>query len=362
MTSDLSVLLVGYGLAGRVFHAPLIAATPGLSLDGIVTSNAERTIQARDAHPGARLFGSIDEALTHPFDLVVIATANVTHVPYSLQALASGASVVVDKPVAATAQEVQALAAAARDRGLLVIPFQNRRWDSDFLTVQRIVDSGVLGMVHRFESRFDRMRVVPKPGWRGSADPADLGGMLYDLGSHLVDQALVLMGPIVSVCATVRSVRPTDPTDDDVVLLITHDSGGVSVLSASQIAAFADPRMTILGTHGGLRIPRPDSQEDVLRTGVIPGDDWGIEPDEHAGELRTFDDDSIATERRITLERGRWPEFYRRVEQALRHEGPPPVLIDDAVATLRVLDAARTSGTSQTTVTLDPPAGHGSTM
>jgi predicted dehydrogenase len=361
MASDLSVLLVGYGLAGRVFHAPLITAAPGLSLDGIVTSNPERSIEAQAAHPEARLFPSIEDALPAGFDLVVIATANITHLPFALQALASGSSVVVDKPVAGTAGEAQALAEAAREAGLLVIPFQNRRWDSDFLTAQRILESGVLGMVHRFESRIDRMRVVPKPGWRGSADPADLGGMLYDLGSHLVDQALALMGPAVSVCATVRSVRPTDPTDDDVVLLITHDSGGVSVLSASQISAFSDPRMTVLGTRGGLRIHHADSQEDVLRTGVIPDEGWGVESDAHAAVLRTFDDHSAPTETRVPLERGRWPEFYRRVERTLRREGPPPVLMEDAVATVRVLDAARTSGTLRTTVTLDPPAGHGST-
>lgn len=362
MASDLSVLLVGYGLAGRVFHAPLITATPGLSLDGVVTSNGERSVEAQRTHPDARLFASLDEALSERFDLVVVATANITHLPYALTALEAGASVVVDKPVAATAQDAQALADAARSRGLLVVPFQNRRWDSDFLTAQRIAESGALGLVHRFESRIDRMRVVPKPGWRGSADPADLGGMLYDLGSHLVDQALALMGPAVSVCATVRSVRATDPTDDDVVLLITHDSGGVSVLSASQIAAFAEPRMTILGTHGGLRIHHSDTQEDVLRTGVIPDEGWGVEPEEHAAVLRTFDDDSTPTEERIPLEPGQWPEFYRRVERALRGEGPPPVAIDEAVATLRVLDAARTSGTTQSTVTLDPPAGHGTSM
>ncbi|HAN71034.1 MAG TPA: oxidoreductase [Actinobacteria bacterium] len=360
-TDQLSVLLVGYGLAGRVFHAPLIRATPGLALTAVVTSNPERSIQAREAHPGVAVFSDLDAALSTPVDLVVIATANVTHLPYAMQALAAGSSVVVDKPVAGTAAEAQALADAAHDSGLLVIPFQNRRWDSDFLTAQRIFESGVLGMVHRFESRIDRMRVVPKPGWRGSADPADLGGMLYDLGSHLVDQALALMGPAVSVCATVRSVRPTDPTDDDVVLLITHDSGGVSVLSASQVAAFADPRMTLLGTRGGLRIHQADSQEDILRTGVIPDEDWGVEPVDHAAVLRTFDDHSAPTETRVPLERGRWPEFYRRVEQALRREGPPPVLMEDAVATVRVLDAARTSGTLRTTVTLDPPAGHGST-
>ena len=359
--SDLNVLIVGYGLAGRVFHGPLIAATPGLTVGGIVTSDPERAEQAGRDHPGALVLPDLAAALSRGFDIVVVASANITHVPYAEQALRAGAHVVVDKPIAADAGQAEALALLAEQHRRLVVPFQNRRWDSDFLTALRVAESGVLGMVHRFESRMDRMRVVPKPGWRGSADPADLGGMLYDLGAHLVDQALMLMGPAVSVSATVRSVRPLDPTDDDVVVLITHDDGGVSVLSASQVSAFGDQRMALLGTRGGLRIRHGDTQEDVLRRGVIPGEDWGAEPDEHAAILRTFDDDNVASEQDVPLERGRWPEFYRSLEDAIRDGSPPPVSIRDVVATMRVLDAARTSGAGSTTVILGPPAGHGST-
>lgn len=359
VTDHLDVLIVGYGLAGRVFHGPLIAATPGLRVTGVVTTDPERAAQARHNHPEATVFPSLDTALAEACDIVVVASANVTHVPYAEQALQAGAHVVLDKPIAADAAQAEALAQLARQHERLVVPFQNRRWDSDFLTALRVAESGVLGMVHRFESRMDRMRVVPKPGWRGSADPADLGGMLYDLGSHLVDQALILMGPAVSVSATVRSVRPADPTDDDVVVLITHDDGGVSVLSASQVSAFGDQRMALLGTRGGLSIPHGDTQEDILRAGVIPGVEWGVEPDSHLAILRTFDGDNVATQQDLSMERGQWPEFYRSLVEAIRHGAPPPVSIDDVVATMRVLDAARTAGAGSTTVTLDPPAGHG---
>jgi scyllo-inositol 2-dehydrogenase (NADP+) len=354
----MSVLLVGYGLAGRVFHAPLISAVPALDLRGIVTSNAERSVQAHQDHPNAEIYSSLDEALTTSFDLVVIATANVTHVPFAELALSAGAHVVVDKPLAADADQAQALADLAASRGLLAVPFQNRRWDSDFLTARRVVESGALGFVHRFESRIDRMRVVPKQGWRGSPDPADLGGMLYDLGSHLVDQSLALMGPAVQVAATVRSVRPLDPTDDDVTLLLTHESGAISVLTASQISAFPGPRMTVLGTHGGLRIDASDTQEDILRTGIVPSLDWGVEPETSAATLRTFDDDNRATESRMPLEHGNWPNFYRCLAAAMSGESAAPVSMTDAVATLRVLDAARVSGATGTTVGLNPPAGH----
>lgn len=358
MPGDLDVLLVGYGLAGRVFHGPLIAATPGLRVTGVVTSDHERAEQARRDHPGATVHPDLESALSEACDLVVVASANVTHVPFAERALRAGAHVVVDKPIAADAGQAEELARLAQQHGRLVIPFQNRRWDSDFLTALRVAESGALGMVHRFESRMDRMRVVPKPGWRGSADPVDLGGMLYDLGAHLVDQALLLMGPAVSVSATVRSVRPLDATDDDVVVLITHDDGGISVLSASQVSAFGDQRMALLGTRGGLRIRHGDTQEDVLRTGAIPGADWGAEPSTHAAILRTYDDDNVVSEQEVPFERGRWPEFYRSVEDAIRHGSPPPVSIDDVVETMRVLDAARTAGATSTTVILEPPAGH----
>lgn len=360
MADDLSVLLVGYGLAGRVFHAPLIRATPDLTIRGIVTANAERSVQAHEAHPEAAVFSSLDEALRAPFDLVVIASANVTHVPYTVAALNAGHHVVLDKPVAGTADAAAELAALAAEADRLLIPFQNRRWDSDFLTAAHVAEQGRLGLVHRFESHIDRMRVVPKAGWRGSPDPADLGGMLLDLGAHLVDQALALMGPAVTVSATVRSVRPLDPTDDDVVLLITHDSGGVSVLSASQIAGFGEPRMTLLGTHGALRILHSDTQEDVLRTGALPSDDWGREPAGSEALLRTYTEDNVLTEAHVPLEHGAWPTFYRQVADAVRGRGEPPVPFNDAVQNLRVLDAARTAGTTAATVTLDPPAAHAS--
>lgn len=358
MSERISVLLVGYGLAGRVFHAPLIEVTSGLSLDGIVTSNAERTIQAREQHPEAQVYASLDEALAHGFDLVVVATPNVTHVPYTRQALTAGAHVVLDKPVAASAQEAADLAALAEEKERLLIPFQNRRWDSDFLTASKAAHSGVLGMIHRFDSHIDRMRVVPKVGWRESADPADLGGMLYDLGAHAIDQALALMGPVTRVSASVRSVRPLDPTDDDVVLLLTHDSGAISVVTVSQVAAFGDPRMTLLGTHGGFRVHATDTQEAVLRTGTLPGPEWGVEPAGTDATLRVFDDDSVVTETRVPMEPGAWPEFYRAVAAAVRGEQAPPVLISDVIESMRVMDAARTAGATGTTVTLDPPAGH----
>lgn len=199
----LRVGLIGYGLAGSVFHAPLIAATEGLALDTVVTSNPERQEQARAEFPDVRVAATPDDLLARAdeLDLVVIASPNKTHVPLATAALKAGLPVVVDKPVAGTAAEARELAALAEERGLLLSVFQNRRWDNDFLTLRKLLAEGELGDVWRFESRFERWRPLPKGGWRESGDPAEIGGLLYDLGSHLVDQALVLFGPVVSVYA-----------------------------------------------------------------------------------------------------------------------------------------------------------------
>lgn len=355
---DLSVLLVGYGLGGRVFHAPLIRTTPGMVITGVVTSSEERSAQARADLPEARVFADLDEALTGSYDLGVVAGANVTHVPHARALLEAGINVVVDKPIAADAGQARGLAALASERGLLVVPYQNRRWDSDFRTAVAVAESGALGLLHRYESHISRMRVVPRAGWRGSPDPADLGGMLYDLGSHLIDQALVLMGPVVGVSAAARSVRPADATDDDVVVLLTHDSGGLSLLTASQVAGFLEPRMTLLGTRGALRITHYDTQEDLLRAGALPDSDWGREPAGTEAVLRTFSEDSVATEERIPLQQGAWPAFYAQVAAAIRGQAPPPVRIEDVVESMRVLDAARLASQSAGTVRLEPPAGH----
>jgi scyllo-inositol 2-dehydrogenase (NADP+) len=187
--AEIRVGLIGYGLAGSVFHAPLIAATPGMRLAMIVTSNPERVEAARAAHPAAAIVDSAERLWERAdgLDLVVVASPNRTHVSLARAALAAGLPVVVDKPLAATADEGRALVDEARRLGLMLTVFQNRRWDGDFLTVRRLIAEGALGEVRRFESRFERWRPQPKTGWREQGDPAEAGGTLYDLGSHLVD-------------------------------------------------------------------------------------------------------------------------------------------------------------------------------
>ena len=200
---EFRVGLIGYGLAGAVFHAPLISATPGLSLTAIVTANEARRAQAARDHPQARLLPDADSLWrsASELDLVVVASPNRTHAPLALAAVGAGLAVVVDKPLAATTGDARRLIDAARDRGTLLTVFQNRRWDGDFLTLRRLLAEGSLGAVMRFESRFERWRPTVKAGWRMLGAPEDAGGLLFDLGSHLIDQALVLFGPVTHVYA-----------------------------------------------------------------------------------------------------------------------------------------------------------------
>jgi len=238
--TPLRVGLVGYGLAGSVFHAPLIATTEGLALDTVVTTHPERQAQARaEFGDGLRFAATPDELLARAdeLDLIVIASPNKTHVPIATAALKAGLPVVVDKPIAGTAADARELAALADESGLLLSVFQNRRWDNDFLTLRKLIAEGELGDVWRFESRFERWRPQPKGGWRESGDPAEIGGLLYDLGSHLVDQALVLFGPAASVYAESDIRRPGALTDDDTVIAITHTSGVRSHLYVSATAS-----------------------------------------------------------------------------------------------------------------------------
>ncbi|HET9380734.1 MAG TPA: Gfo/Idh/MocA family oxidoreductase [Streptomyces sp.] len=354
----LRVGLVGYGLAGSVFHAPLIAATEGLALDTVVTSNPERQRQARAEHPDVRLAASPDEvfARAEELDLIVVASPNKTHVPLATTALESGLPVVVDKPVAGTAAEARGLADLAEERGLLLSVFQNRRWDNDFLTLRHLLADGALGDVWRFESRFERWRPRLKGGWRESGDPAEIGGLLYDLGSHVVDQALVLFGPVTSVYAETVVRRAGAETDDDTFLALTHASGVRSHLHVSATTAQLGPRFRVLGSRAGYVKYGLDPQEAALREGLRPGrggeEVWGAEPESLWGRVGAGESPPTGGGQPVPTLPGDYPAFYAAVARALRDGGPGPVTAREAAAALDVLEAARRSADERTVVTL----------
>jgi predicted dehydrogenase len=347
--TDLRVAIIGYGLAGRVFHAPLIAATPGLQLASIVTGDPQRRAAATDRYPGIRTPADPAELWeSGDLDLVVVATPTDSHVPLAGAAVDRGMAVVVDKPLAVTAAAAADLVARARDAGVMLTVFQNRRWDSDHLTLARLIREGRLGHVIRYESRFERWRPEPRGAWRESAPPERGGGQLLDLGSHLVDQALTLFGPVTHVYAEIAALRGL-PSDDDAFLALRHDSGTISHLHMSAMTAAPGPRLRVLGTEAGYVAPQLDTQEDRLRAGNRPdtAEAWGTEPQSHWGRL-VAGDSSVP----IRSERGSWPAFYALLEKALRTGGSPPVDPGDAVAALRVLEAARRAAAERTTVAL----------
>jgi scyllo-inositol 2-dehydrogenase (NADP+) len=339
---DLRVAILGYGLAGRFFHAPLIAATPGLRVAAIVTGDPERRSQAEHEYPNAERLSSPDELWPRvdTLDAVVVATPNDAHAPLATTAIDHGLPVVVDKPLATNAQDALDLVEHAERAGVLLTVFQNRRWDSDQLLLAQLIADGRLGTVIRYESRFERWHPETSPGvWRDSTTPEEGGGHLLDLGSHLVDQALHHFGPAARVYAEIDRRRGT-AADDDAFVALTHASGVISHLHGSVLVAAPGPRLRVLGTEGALLVTALDTQEDRLRAGQRPDvvSDWGVEPAYARPRL-------IAGEQNVPLAGppGDWPAFYRLLATALTGGGPPPVDPRDAVDVLRVLESARVS-------------------
>jgi scyllo-inositol 2-dehydrogenase (NADP+) len=352
--TSLRVGLVGYGLAGSVFHAPLIAATEGLVLDTVVTSNPERQEQARAEFPDVRVVATPDGLFDRAaeLDLVVVASPNRTHVPLATTALKAGLPVVVDKPVSGTAAEARELASLAEERGLLLSVFQNRRWDNDFLTLQRLLAEGELGDVWRYESRFERWRPQPKGGWRESGDPTEIGGLLYDLGSHIVDQALVLFGPVTTVYAESDVRRQGAAADDDTFIALTHAGGVRSHLYATATTAQLGPRLRVLGSKAGYVKYGLDPQEADLREGRRPGSGWGLEPESMWGRVGAGESPLTGGGTPVPTLPGDYPAYYAAVTRALNDDGPNPVTALEAAAALDVLEAARRSARDSVAVTL----------
>jgi predicted dehydrogenase len=334
--------LVGYGFGGRYFHAPLLGAAAGCDFLGVVTSSPDRRALVVEDSPGRSTFGSLEELAAAGAEAVAISTPVATHSELTDQALELGLAVVCDKPFALDAAAARRSTDLARERGPALSPYQNRRWDSDFLTVRRLVADGVLGEVVRFESRFERLAPDDGPGASG-------GGTLLDFGSHLVDQALVLLGPVESVYAEWRPRG--NGLDDDVFVALTHAGGARSHLWGSWSQAAPGPRFRVTGTEAGyVNRTLMDIQEELLLAGETPaslGSAWGAEPPERWG--RVHRGGSAET---VPTEHGAWDTFYPAFARAVRGLGPLPVEPADAVASMTVLDAARRSATEGAVVPL----------
>jgi predicted dehydrogenase len=336
--------VVGYGLSGSVFHAPLIAADGRYSLDVIATSDAGRQAAAVERYPGVKTVadGEAVLALAGDLDLVVLGTPPATHYPLAKAALEAGLDVVVDKPFVVRSAEGQELTAVAERLGRVLTVFQNRRWDGDFLTVRKLLAGEGLGSVTRFESSFERWSPDISKAWKAQATAADGGGVLFDLGTHLIDQALLLFGPATVAHAELRARRPSEQVDDDVFLVLDHESGVTSHLRMNMLCAQQGPRFRILGSMGAFTKHGIDPQEPYIVAGGSPLDkEFGVEAPEWAGVLgRDGHLDALPTER------GAYPEFYRILADKILNGGtssalPVPVDPADAVEVLKIIEKAR---------------------
>ncbi|MGY1643384.1 Gfo/Idh/MocA family protein [Geodermatophilus sp. SYSU D00703] len=329
--------LVGYGRGGRYFHAPLIAHAEGCELAGVVVRSPERRADLAADSPGVPAYGSLADLARAGVDAVAITTPLDTHVALVREAVDRGLPVVCDKPFAPDAATARDAVTAAEQAGVPLSVYQNRRWDADFLTVRDVLASGDLGEVLAFESRIEQF--VPETGV-----PTSGGGVLRDLGSHLVDQALLLFGPVRSVYAEVHD-RPDGGLDDRFFLALHHDGGVTSHLVGS-LTLQGEPRsrFRVVGTAAACLVEDDDGQADRLLSGRTPateGERWGTVPESRWGRVYRG-----GTATPVPSRTGSWSSFYAGLARAVRGEGPLPVDPWDAVAALEVLDAARLSATT----------------
>ncbi len=341
----LNVAVIGYGLAGKVFHAPLVASVEGLKLYAIVSSGPEKV---RQDFPEMTVLPSLETALADPhIDLIVVATPNTTHFDFARRALDAGKHVVVDKPFTLTVSEAEALAARARQNGRLLSVFQSRRWDADFLTLRRILASGELGEIVHMESHYDRWRPLVQSRWKEQAGPGS--GIWYDLGAHLADQPLQLFGMPEAVFADLAMQRTGAQAVDYFHILLRYPRLRV-ILHGSNLVAEPTRRFEVHGTVASYVKAGMDMQEDQVRRGMRPGDaGWGVDP--QPGTIATWTGGKLQTAI-APNEVGRYPDFYRGVRDAIVSAAPNPVPAEDGVAVMRILEAARRSAAEHREITL----------
>ena len=349
---EIGVGVIGFGLGGRVFHAPFVNAVNGLRLAAIMQRTGDA---AAKAYPATKIVRSLDELLADKsIELVVVSTPNETHFAMAKKALEAGKHVVIDKPFSATSEEALALGQLAKSKGLLVIPFHNRRWDGDFQTVRKLLQEGAVGRLVTFESHFDRFRPIPRENtWKEAENPAI--GMLFDLGPHLVDQALALFGPPAAITASVRSDRDQTAIEDAFDITLSYPGkNGKGLLAhcrTSYLACDNAPRFLLHGTTGSFRKHGLDPQEPALVGGAkvpVQGSQqvWLQEDESAWGTLTVAPnpaDPTTLITRQVKTELGDYRGFYANVRDAILGTAPLAVTPEDGYRVIRLLELARES-------------------
>jgi scyllo-inositol 2-dehydrogenase (NADP+) len=326
--------LIGYGLAGRVFHAPLLQAS---GIEVVMVATRRKDEVARDLSHAKVVSDPMVVATNPDLDLVVVASPNNTHFPLALAALQAGRSVVIDKPFTHTVAEAEQLMETARAQGRLLSAFHNRRWDSDFLTLRRCMERRDLGEIMSYECHFDRFRPQVSDRWREKPVPGV--GLLFDLGPHLIDQALVLFGWPDWLAADLNIQRTGSVVDDDFRILMGKGKLRI-LLSATQMAAAPGPKFVVHGDRGSFMKQGMDVQENQLKAGMRPGDaGFGVEPTEQAASVTVMHKDIAETTVLPSLP-GNYLAYYAGIRNALESGGPAPVSAEDARDSMRILELA----------------------
>jgi scyllo-inositol 2-dehydrogenase (NADP+) len=352
MSAEIGVAVIGFGLAGQVFHAPFVSAVPGLRLEAIVQRKGD---EAGKAYPSTRILRSVEEALGDAaVQLVVVGTPNETHFALAKQALLAGKHVVIDKPFAPTSAEAKELKELAEKQGVVLAPFHNRRWDGDFLTVRRLLAEQAVGRLVMYESHLDRFRPLPRENtWKEGANSAN--GLLMDLGPHLVDQALALFGAPVGITASVRMDR--DKTDIEDAFDITLEYPGYSGqhglrahCRSSLLACDAAPRFLLHGTKGSFKKYGLDPQEAALLGGAkvprVGEGEWLADPEAQWGTLTVAPvpaDPATLVRTKVKTELGDYRGYYANVRDAINGVAKLAVTPEDGYRTVRLLEMARES-------------------
>lgn len=362
MSMPIRTAVLGYGFAGRIFHSPFVAAVPGLELSVIVQRHGDN---AAADYPKTRIVRSVEEAFGDPaIDLIVVGTPNETHFELAKAALLAGKHVVIDKPFAATSAEARELIALATKLGKVLAPFHNRRFDGDFVTLRKVVAEGTLGRITQVISHYDRYRPIQRAGtWKEAGGAAN--GLLFDLGPHLVDQALALYGAPKYITASVRSERDVTKIEDAFDIVLDFESANGRGLRyechSTMIAAEAAPRFRVHGTHGSFLKYGLDVQEAALLAGARPPqlgspEPWLPEPEAAWGTLALAPNPAEPTKierRKLPTEVGDYRHFYASVRDAILGVSPLAISAEDAYRTVRLLELALQSSEEKRTVAVD---------
>lgn len=327
--------IIGFGLSGRVFHAQVLRSVAGFEIASVVTSRSD---EVHAEFPTAKVVATSDELLEDPtIDLVVVTTPNELHAPLALRALEAGKHVVVEKPFSVTAAEGQAVVDCAKRVNRVLSVYHNRRWDNGFLTLREALESGHLGTVYGYEARFERFRPVVK-GERWREQEKGGSGVLYDLGSHLIDQAVCLFGNPRGVYCDLATQRPSGVVDDYFTVLLDYDTLRV-VLRSGCIVGVPGPVLIAHGDKGTFIKQELDPQEDALKAGKTPenSEPWGLDGD--SARLFALSADGTRTQRPIATIPGSYHRFYAELHAAITSGSPAPVPPEDAVTVIRIIEA-----------------------